>query len=120
MPDPALSSCYSSSFVVHTDNTVTFTTTRPLECASGITDKDGNSFVVQLDTDMALCMGWNPDSYQLSYHGSSNHQQFKLNLLSTGGTCTSGGVEPKKNPHDVGYLTHGVFMWVSWAVIGLL
>ena len=73
VPDPALSACYSSFFVVHTDDTVTFTTTRPLECATGITDKDGKSFVVQLDTDMALCMGWNPDSYELSYHGSSNH-----------------------------------------------
>ena len=76
--DAAFAACYSSSFVVHSDSTVTITTTRPLEC-SGITDPNGDSYVVQLDTDMSLCMAWNPDSPELSYH-NSNRSQFTFML----------------------------------------
>ena len=59
--DSAFAECYTSSFVVHTDNSVTFTTKRPLEC-TGITDPSGNSYVVKLDTEIDLCMAWNPMS----------------------------------------------------------
>ena len=93
---------------------MTVTVERPLEC-TGITDLHGDSYVIQLDTSLSLCMAWNPDSPDLSFH-NGNILQFTQMFDSTGLTCT---VVEAAN-HNLQYYIHGIFMWMTWALIGLL
>lgn len=69
--EPGFAACYDSQFVVHVDDSVTFTTKRPLDC-DRISDPMGNSFRVILDADMQLFMAWNPDSSELSLDDKTN------------------------------------------------
>ena len=111
-PDSGQENCYNYSYIKNSDETVTMTATRPLEC-TGITDLDGSSYVVKLDADLQLITGWNPSNQELSFH-DNNYSEF-VQMLSSTGTCEVTIVNK-----NVQYYTHGVFMWTGWSLIGLL
>ena len=60
-----------------------------------------------------MIFSFNPDTYKLDYHGSSNTGYYAIALLSNGG-CTTGTVSRQKAA-----LSHGVIMWICWTVISL-
>ena len=106
---PKYDSCYTTSFEQDsTAGTVNFTASRPLEC----TDV-ANSYVVQLDTALDLIMAWNPSNPAMSFH-DNNYKQFISTIESTG-TCSGEAVN-----HNLQYYLHGIMMWTTWALIGLL
>jgi len=104
-PYPTIDGCYTSQFT-EVDGFVIFNTTRPLDC--GI----ANTYVVQLSSAMKLITAWNPSSPTLSFH-DGNYFGF-TQTLDADGTCVS-----TEGDHNAQYYTHGIFMWFSWAVIGL-
>lgn len=69
---------------------------------------------MQLDTDLKLIAGWNPNNPQLSFHHGYNEAFSQT--FSSDGTCIE-VVKVNKNPR---YIAHGALMWVAWALIGLL
>ena len=106
-PYTTVDSCYTTTIdTASVSGYVIFNTTRPLDC--NIAD----TYVVQLDTTLELCTAWNPSDPNLSFH-QNNYFGFSQTLNSDG-TCVS-----SLGDHDAQYLTHGIFMWFSWAVIGL-
>ena len=83
--DSNMAACYDTSIVDNGDGTITFTATRPLEC-TGITNYGGGSYVVQLDTEISLCMAWNPNKGSLSFH--DNNANTFSQMLTSDGTCS--------------------------------
>ena len=107
---PTLQACYSTNYSKNGSN-IEFVTTRPLDCNT----KD--SYVVKLNEQLPIISAWSTSSPDLDYHGK-NYLQF-TQLFSPVGTCEYYDSSNNIN-YDLIYEFHGVFMWATWVVIGLV
>ena len=90
--NPSFAPCYTTtSSVDETTQVATLTATRPLECA-GIAD----SYVIQLDTNLAIITAWDDSSSTLTYH-DTNKFSF-TQYLGSDGTCSADPPGPEPTP----------------------
>lgn len=103
--------CYTTEINCKDNGFVEFMTQRPLDC-----NIDG-SYVIELGKSLDLISAWNPDSSTFTFHGE-NFLIFQQ-IYNLDGTCTS-EIDDGGGSSNLLYYVHGSFMWISWALIGLL
>ena len=72
-----------------------------------------DTYSIPLDLQFQMISAYNPDTPYLSYHGKTNHFNFAITLLNSGGGCSFEQVTIKSPSY------HGYIMWFAWTVFGL-
>jgi len=68
--------------------------------------------VIQLNTKIPMICAFENTTYALIYHGSTNHFTWTMNLGK--------GSKQHKLQVEGAVNLHGIFMWVSWTILGLV
>ena len=117
-PNTDPNNAYTTTFTVNPDSSVWFTSTRPLTPPAG----DTETYVIQLNTTTQMIAAYLTNTPALGYHGI-NRFDWQMTLYedgSSGGGGGGGGDTPRKYFGLEGEAFHGLTMWISWSVLGLL
>lgn len=103
----------SSTFVVNSNRTVTFTTTRPMDT------NDPQDYAVNYDQQIVMVYGQKSSGASFTKHDSYGWFSLQFNTPVDGQSLITSDVVEVEDPADR-YREHGWWMWTTWCLCGWL